>query len=70
MIEWIKIVDSQAISAIGYDAEVSVLGIKFTSGEKEYIYTGVPKSIHEGFLNAPSHGTYYRQYIKDKYLPN
>ena len=59
-------VHSSAIEAIDYNPATKVLTITFTGG-KTYDYYGVPKSVYEAFIAAPSKGTFYNDYIKDHY---
>ena len=40
--------------------------ITFTSG-KTYTYYGVPRSTNESFVRAASKGTFFNDYIKDRY---
>ena len=35
-----------------------------------YDYYGVPQSVYEGLLRARSAGTYYNDYIRDRYASN
>jgi KTSC domain-containing protein len=59
-------INSSAINAIGYDENSNHLRIEFSHGNT-YDYYNVPKEIFEGLLNASSAGSYYNQYIKDKF---
>jgi KTSC domain len=59
-------VRSSAISAVGYDEQTMRMKITFQQGHT-YDFCGVPKHIFEGLLRAASAGTYYNQYIKDRY---
>lgn len=54
-------VNSSNIAAVGYDG--TTLVIDFHSG-REYAYYGVPASIYQALLAAPSHGKYHVQNIK------
>jgi hypothetical protein len=60
------IVSSSAIQEIEFDELTHRLQITFTSG-KTYTYYGVPRSVYERFLQAPSKGTFFNDYIKDQY---
>ena len=31
------------------------------------MYTGVPRSVYNELMNAPSHGKYFHQFIKNVY---
>lgn len=54
---------SEAIAFIDYDPDTQELLVTFTRGGP-YVYTGVPQSVVEGWLAAPSAGRYYHQFIK------
>jgi hypothetical protein len=60
------LVTSSAIQSIEFDDLTNLLQITFTSG-KTYTYYAVPRSVYERFLNAPSKGTFFNEYIKDQY---
>jgi hypothetical protein len=59
-------VQSSNLAAVGYDAESGTLEIEFLSGGI-YQYFDIPPSIHDGLMNAPSHGKFFYAYIRDKY---
>ncbi|WP_457174099.1 KTSC domain-containing protein [Pantoea agglomerans] len=59
-------VSSSNLHSVGYDASVSILEIAFHNGGI-YQYTGVPASIHQGLLSAPSKGQYFHLHIKNVY---
>ena len=59
-------VSSSNIASIGYDSSLQTLEIEFHSGGI-YQYFSVPQSVHAGFMNASSHGTYFHDHIKDVY---
>ena len=56
-------VKSSTLAAIKYDAEESVLCVRFRSGD-EYEYQGVPESVYQGILKARSVGKYFDQHVK------
>ncbi len=58
-------VNSSAFSHIEYDENSSTLTISFKSGD--YDYKNFPKSLYEDFLAASSKGSFYNNYIKDKF---
>ncbi|GAA5208769.1 KTSC domain-containing protein [Microbacterium kyungheense] len=58
--------DSTAITSAGYDADVAVLELEFTSGEV-YRYFAVPPSVHRALLSADSAGRFFRESIRDVY---
>ncbi|NML37208.1 KTSC domain-containing protein [Chitinophaga sp. G-6-1-13] len=57
---------SSVIRAYYYDALHTVLRIVFVSGAV-YDYEAVPESIYQAMKAAASKGTYFNQYIKDKF---
>ena len=59
-------VSSSAISAVGYDPASGRMQIRFVQGHA-YTFCGVPSSVHSGLMRASSKGTYYNQYIRDRY---
>ncbi len=64
-VKW-KEVESSNIDAIGYNEENQELHIRFKSSA-EYVYTDVPASVYQGFLDADSKGRYLNTVIKGKY---
>ena len=59
-------VKSQDIAIVGYESEQSKLEVVFRSGNV-YQYEGVPEDIYKSLMEAPSHGLYFREHIKDKF---
>ena len=59
-------VRSKDIAIVGYDPASSLLEITFRGGGV-YHYTNVPKETHAALMKAESHGTYFNQFIKDKF---
>jgi hypothetical protein len=59
-----SIVNSSAIRAIGCDG--STLTVQFHNG-RIYDHPGVPYSVYEGLMLAPSKGAYYNHYIRGRY---
>lgn len=57
-------VSSSNLSSVGY--ENGVLYIAFHSGGL-YSYTGVPFTVYQDLMNAPSHGKYFREHIRNNY---
>ncbi len=53
----LKLVDSDVLEAIGYDAAMQELEAVFTSG-KTYRYVGVPRSLYAELLAAESKGRF------------
>jgi hypothetical protein len=60
-------VRSSAIAAVGYDPNMRLLRIRFTSGADIYDFCGVPQQVYEGLISAHSMGSYYDRYIRDRY---
>jgi hypothetical protein len=58
---------SSSIRSIGY--ENGILEIGFVDGGV-YQYSGVPESIYQGLLNAPSKGKFFHAFIKDCFPTN
>lgn len=61
-----KSVISSNIDAIAYDASSSILYVRFNSGDT-YSYSGVPESVYNGLMSAPSHGSYLAAHVKGRY---
>lgn len=51
---------------LGIDYENGELTVYFRNG-KHYVYHDVPEYVFEQFINAPSKGKFYNQYIKNYY---
>lgn len=56
-------VQSSSVSSVGYDRDSSTLEIEFLNGSV-YQYFGVPESIYNGLMNAPSKGKFLDQFVK------
>jgi hypothetical protein len=59
-------VDSEAIEAIGYNAALRELAVRYTGG-RTYIYLGVEPEVYAAFRDAESRGTYVNREIKPRY---
>lgn len=59
-------VSSRAITAIGYDPTTHRMKIQFQQGQT-YDFCNVPQHVFDGLLHAGSKGTYYNDYIRDRY---
>ena len=59
-------VDSTNLAGVGYDAETETLEVEFHHGGV-YEYFGVPPSIHQGLLEAPSLGSYFNKHVRHSY---
>ena len=57
---------STNLVSVGYDAATRTLEIEFHGG-RVYRYDGVPSSVHQGLMSAPSHGRYFRGQIMHQY---
>ena len=63
--EWID-VESSNIDAIAYEADKSVLHVRFKSGS-HYTYTEVGETSFERFKQADSKGRFFAQFIRGFY---
>jgi hypothetical protein len=59
-------VRSSAISSVAYSRSKGLLEIEFTSGNR-YRYRGVPDTVYEELMTAPSRGNYFLERIRDAY---
>jgi len=59
-------VRSSNIRSLGYDPDTRTLEVEFHSGGL-YRYSGVPESVYHAFMRAPSKGSYFHDYVKDRY---
>lgn len=59
-------VSSSNILSIGYNSQLAILEVEFTSGDV-YQYFNVPKHLHHGLMNASSKGQFLNDYIKYSY---
>ena len=59
-------VESSALDSVDYHGESRTLFIRFVSGEL-YAYFGVPASVYEACLTAPSKGGWFARYVRDRY---
>jgi len=57
---------STAIEHISYDEAGSELHVKFVGG-RTYTYYAVPRSAYEGLRASSSKGTFFNNFIKDRY---
>lgn len=57
---------SRAIMAVGYDPVTFKMKIQFVEGHT-YDFCGVPKAIYEGLMKAASKGSYYNDFIRDRF---
>lgn len=59
-------VSSSNIAAIGYDPDSNTLETEFNDGSI-YQYFGVSALVYQELMDAPSHGKYFAQNIKNDY---
>jgi len=59
-------VSSGTIAAVGYDEAAALLYVQFTDGSL-YEYLNVPSPIHDGLMEATSHGRYFDASIRPHY---
>ena len=59
----VRSVESTTLVAIGYDAAGEILQLEFRS-HAVYSYLGVPGSVFEELLSAPSKGRYFNGAIR------
>ena len=57
---------STSLRSAQYDPSTQSLHIEFTSGQI-YRYLHVPTQIYYGLINAPSHGEFFNDQIRDHY---
>lgn len=57
-------VQSKALRSVGYDLDLRILEIEFTSGAI-YCYFSVPAYLHVGLMTATSHGEFYASSIRN-----
>jgi KTSC domain len=56
-------VESATLAAVGYDEARELLQLEFRS-QAIYQYQGVPTTVHQALLHAPSKGSYFNQAIR------
>jgi hypothetical protein len=59
-------VESTTLATVGYEDVRELLRLEFRS-QAIYQYFGVPKSVHEGLLRAPSKGSYFNRVIRGRF---
>jgi hypothetical protein len=59
-------VESASLKSIGYDEGNDVLEVEFQN-DGVYQYLGVPRTVYEGLLAAPSKGRYFSEFIRERY---
>ena len=58
---------SAAISRVEHDEGSSRLAVWFRGSGRLYVLSGVPRSVYEAFLLAPSAGGFFNRRIRDRY---
>lgn len=59
-------VQSSAVRRITWDDRTATLFVQFADGDL-YAYLGVPRSVFEAFVAAPSHGAFFAAAVRDRY---
>ncbi len=59
-------VASSNIANVGYEQANNILAVDFIDGGV-YYYIGVPPSLYDAMLTAPSIGKFFASYIKGSY---
>lgn len=62
-------VKSSNLKSVGYDHDRRLLEIEFINGAV-YEYKGVPSEIYVQFMEAYSLGSFFHEFIRDKYPCN
>lgn len=64
-------VSSSNIESIGYDNATRVLAVKFKAskarGSKVHLYSQFTLEMYRNFLDAPSKGKYFAEYVRGKF---
>jgi hypothetical protein len=59
-------VDSTTLATVAYDEAQELLQLEFCS-RAVYLYFGVPATVHQALLGAPSKGKYFNQVIRGRF---
>ena len=62
----ITVVVSATLSTVAYDSTRNLLQLEFRS-RAVYLYFGIPATVHEALLAAPSKGSYFNRAIRGRY---
>jgi hypothetical protein len=62
----IATVDSTTLATVAYDEAQKLLQLEFCS-RAVYLYCGVPATVHQALLGAPSKGKYFNQAIRGRF---
>lgn len=60
------IVRSSNLYSVGYNPFTGVLEVQFRNG-RVYEYHDVPPAVHDGLMNAHSHGHFFAIFIRNVY---
>jgi hypothetical protein len=60
-------VDSSNIASVGYSEADQVLEIEFKGNGAIHQYAGVPKTLADQMVRAPSIGRFFHQHVKGMY---
>ncbi|MGH8534513.1 MAG: KTSC domain-containing protein [Gammaproteobacteria bacterium] len=56
-------VESTTLATVAYDEARQLLQLEFSS-RATYQYFGVPATVHQALLQAPSKGSYFNRFIR------
>ena len=59
-------VESSTHATVAYDEAQELLQLRFCSGTA-YEYSGVPATVHQSLLDAPSKGRYFNDAIRGRF---
>jgi hypothetical protein len=59
-------ISSSVIAAVEYDSERETLDVEFRHGAR-YRYAGIPRSVYDELLEAPSKGEFFNERIRGSY---
>lgn len=59
-------VESTTLATVAYDEAQELLQLEFCS-QAVYLYFGVPSTVHQALLAAPSKGRYFNQNIRGRF---
>ena len=59
-------VESTSLASVGYDLASRTLEVEFHKGGV-YRYFGVPSSVHESLMKAPSKGRFFVTEVRDRF---
>lgn len=57
-------VDSEALRSVGYDPDLRILEVEFSSGSV-YRYREVPQEVHAALMTAASVGEFFATRVRD-----